>query len=469
MKKLIIVITIVSLSSCGSHIEPNSPTVKVDTASFRKASTISIPFEINLKPAFDIAEDQFPKSFGAPKWNEQFGTGGADACPNGVSCEYSVTRSPLNFSMGGNILTTNLAFVYGLNCRFRFPCSKGALVSAGCGPARAHGSWSTQMSLDNSWNSNVHTVNNGVIPDDNCRVGPFGGVVDITNKVMGGFNVAFDKVGQTLDAKINENLKSKERISEAWQKISQPFPIKDLGWFSLSPDSIKLSAFTLDNNTAKVNLFLKANPEIYFGKQPTVSTRALPDNGSFTENNSLNILLPISTEYSFVETQVKKNLKIQEGGIRYPPTGNKYLKVTDINIYGYGKKIVVKITFDGTKSGYAYLEGTPSYDALTNVLSFPDLDYSVDTKSLMLKAIDFFKHDDFIKDLRNRLTINLNEKVTQLKSKVVEALNKQYKDFTLQGNVTNFTVLGLYSDQDKNIFTAYFEINGDLKVQILNH
>jgi len=84
----------------------------------------------------------------------------------------------------------------------------------------------------------------------------------------------------------------------------------------------------------------------------------------------------------------------------------------------------------------------------------------------MLKAIDFFKHDDFIKDLRNRLTINLNEKVTQLKSKVVEALNKQYKDFTLQGNVTNFRVLGLYSDQDKNLFTAYFEINGDLKVQI---
>ena len=106
---LLIVIIINSCSGC-KDIKPNSPDVKVDTANFRKASTISVPFEINLKPAFDIAESQFPTSFGAPKWNEQFGSSGADACPNGVSCEYSINRSPLNFTMGGNTITTNLSF-----------------------------------------------------------------------------------------------------------------------------------------------------------------------------------------------------------------------------------------------------------------------------------------------------------------------------------------------------------------------
>lgn len=138
--------------------------------------------------------------------------------------------------------------------------------------------------------------------------------------------------------------------------------------------------------------------------------------------------------------------------------------MTDVSIYGYGKKIVVKISFSGTKKGYAYLEGTPSYDVITNVLSFPDLKYSIETESLMLKAVDFLKHDDFIRDLRNRLTINLNGKVTQLREKVNESLNKQYNDFTLKGNISGFRILGLYCNQEKNLFTAYFEINGELKV-----
>jgi len=297
-----LVVTFLSSCQLFQKIKPSSPDVKVDTANFRKPSTISIPFEINLQPAFDIAETQFPRSKGTGKWNEQFGTRGADDCGKGVSCEYNITRDPLAFAMAGNLLTTNLSFVYGLNCRFRSPAC-GPPFTAGCGPIRAHGSWSTQINIDSSWNSNVHTVNNGVKPDDECRVG-FAGIINITDKIMGGFNAAFDNVAKTLDTKINENLKSKERISEAWQKISQPFPIKDLGWFSLSPDNIKLSSFTLENNTAKVNLFLKANPQIYFGKQPTVSTKPLPENSSFVENNSLNILLPISTDYSFVENQI---------------------------------------------------------------------------------------------------------------------------------------------------------------------
>jgi hypothetical protein len=454
------------LSSCHlfeKHIEPSSPNVKIDTANFRRPSMISIPIEINLKPAFALAEKQLPEALGAAEYNEWFGTGGADACPHGVGCGYSVTRAPLNFNMNGNILRTNLSIAYGLSCRTRLPDCHGFTAPFSCNNRHAHGSLSTSINIDNSWNCSTSTKNNGMIADDDCKVGVLG-FINVTDKVMNGFNAAFDKAAQTLDAKINEDLNSRQRITKAWQKISEPFPIKDLGWFYLSPDSIRLSAFTLEDNTVKVNLFLKADPEIYFGEPPAVKTKPLPDNGSFTENNSLNILLPISTDYAFVENQLKKNLKIQERGIRYPPTGNKYIKITNINVYGYGRKIVVRISFNGTKSGYAYLEGTPTYDVLTNILSFPDLDYSIDTKSLMLKAIDFFKHDDFIRDLRNRLTVNLNSKVTQLKDKVTEALNKKYKDFTLQGDVSNLRVLGLYCDQDKNLFTAYFEINGSLKV-----
>ncbi|MBD0297506.1 MAG: DUF4403 family protein [Bacteroidota bacterium] len=465
-------LVVIMLNSCrdsknSKYIEPSSPNVKVDTNNFKKSSIISAPIEINLQPAFEFAERQLPQTYGVARYNEDFGSGGADYPDCGYSCGYKVSRTPLRFSMKGNVLTTHLQFGYWLDCRARKPCTRHfhPLITVGCNDRRAHGSLSTVITIDNKWNSSVITRNNGVSPNDDCKVGPWG-IFDVTNLVMKGFNRAFERIGRNLDSRINEQLNSRKRIEHAWIKLSTPIAIKDLGWLSLSPESIKVSNLILEHNVAKINFYAKLSPEIILGKQPTVTIRPLPENMSFSDSNALKIFLPISMEYSFAEAQIKKKLKINEGSIRYPSVGNKYLKVTDISLTGYGKKVVVKITFAGTKDGYAYFIGTPSFDMMTNVLSFPDLDYTIETRSIILKAIDFLKHDVFIKDFRNKLTINLNKKVLQLKNKVNEALNKQYNDFTLYGNISNFRVLGLYSNPQKNLLTTYFEINGELNVRV---
>lgn len=241
--------------SCN-RIEPDSPDIKIDTTNFKKPSIISIPFEINLKPAFDLAETSIPPYISAGRYNEQFGTGGADACPHGVSCGYQVNRSPLKFSMNKNVLTTSLSFSYWIDCRTHAICNTGPLISLGCDDRLAHGSLSTQINMDNNWNSLISTKNNGIIADNDCKVGVFG-IINVTDKIMAGFNSAFNKAAQTLDNKIKENLNSRERISEAWEKISKPIEIKNLGWLAISPDSIKLSEFTLEDNKAKINFFLR--------------------------------------------------------------------------------------------------------------------------------------------------------------------------------------------------------------------
>jgi hypothetical protein len=87
-------------------------------------------------------------------------------------------------------------------------------------------------------------------------------------------------------------------------------------------------------------------------------------------------------------------LKKQLAGRKVERAGQT-IEVKDVRLFGIGGgKLALELRFGGSTSGHVYFVGTPRYDAGTNELYIPDLDYDVGSRSLLVAGVEWLKHDD---------------------------------------------------------------------------
>lgn len=214
---------------------------------------------------------------------------------------------------------------------------------------------------------------------------------------------------------------------------------------------------------------LTAQPELIFSSvKPVADKSPLPAPSTVPSSNAFSIQLPVEAGYKFASEQIDEDLRVTTSGMRYPPTGNPYLTVTGAALYGYGTKAVLRV--DGRVSGIfgkrvtVYLSGTPSFDSGTNTLSFPNLQFSLESHNLLLKIAAWLDQVNLQQDLRNRLVFDLSKQVGQKKAQLQAALNGSLGPVALAGSVNELTLLGVYSKSDSGQFTALFRTNGTLNI-----
>jgi len=457
---------VLTLTACVPTVRPTAPELSRTPVGEPPPSTIDLTISVPVKPMLDAAETSIPSSLSAREYVEFFGTGGPNRPNCGIGCGYEVTRSPLSFDSHQNEITGNLSFSYWLSCRKRIPC-RGRLVSASCGKTeprrRASESLTTQINTLPNWTANATTKDSGVTAQDECAMGRLG-VVNQTDKLAAGFG----GLGKALDAKLDEGLSGlRPKAESAWDLLSNPIQVDSDTWLELKPERVSISAVQASSDTLQLGGVLLAHPKVDMGGRPPAARNPLPDATlNPVAGGRFSVYTPVKADYSAIEVALKQKLKIGAGGLHYPPTGTHYLTPTDVTLYGYGQKAAFRVAFTGIAEGYAYLVGTPSFDINTNLLSFPDLDYSPDTRKLALESIQWVDQDAFIRDLRTRLVVDLAGPLNQAKSKLSDALNRRYGDVQLAGSVPRLALLSFYADPKQEQAIAYFSMSGAVKASV---
>jgi hypothetical protein len=341
-------------------------------------------------------------------------------------------------------------------------------VSGSCGKSeprrRATESLTTQINTLPNWTVVAKTKDTGIVTQDECAMGPLG-VVNLSDKLAAGFS----GLGRALDGKLNEGLSGlRPRAESVWTLLSNPIQVDADTWLRVGPEMVSISAVQVSGDTLQLSGGLIAHPKIEIGRQPAAAKNPLPDaTPNATPGGTFDVYMPAQADYSAVEAALKQKLKIGSGGgLHYPPTGGHYLTPTDVTLYAYGQKAVFRVAFTGIAKGYAYLVGTPSFDVDTNLLSFPDLDYSPDTRKLALESIQWVDQDAFIRDLRARLVVDLADPLNQAKSKFSDALNHRYGNVQLAASISNLNLVSVYADPNKRQFVAYFNMSGAVKATV---
>src|SRR6185369_9428390 len=372
-------------------------------------SEVTVPISASLMAIRNAAEQALPAHLGVAPFNlSGCNPDPAKGCgPDYPACSwnagYDLDRGPLGLSGGGQQFTARTQLAYSVRGRVRLPCP-GPLFSGSCGigepPRRAEARVDATITLRDDWGTQIAASVPPVNPLDNCQVGPFG-VIDITPRISEGMTNALRQVANGFDQQVSSIVRAREHVEKAWQFAQAPV---DLGngnaWLVVAPDALQATQPSISGDQVQLRIGVRATPRIVIGAKPDVTPSTLPNRSDPGPNNSFMVNLPADISFAELRAQLRRALQIEQGGRRFPANGKAHMQVIGADLEGTGKAIRVTLDVKGTTGGLigrkikgkVVLVGTPMLDEKCGVVSMPDLDFTVDTKNLLVRFADWLKH-----------------------------------------------------------------------------
>lgn len=428
-------------------------------------STISVPINVGTEIVRSKIDSKLPPSFGHARFNYQIG-GGADQ--GGVSMGFGVGRAPNSVKLNGEDSTLTVScdmgyWIHGLVLHnFHFSCGT-AFHNRDDGLRSATAFLQGKFHVTTDW-SLKSQLSPSVRANSKCRI--TGLDVDVTKHVLNVMQNVLQDASVRLESELSEKIDLRRKADSAWSFINAPIQIDKSAWLTVLPVSAGSTPIAFTDNDASVSIVLISKPEIVFNStRPQLRSMPLPKRFNSLGGNQFHILLPVMTYGAYIDDQLEKIFS--NDNVRFPIKGKRYLEFTKAQIFGNGGKMGLRLKFKGMGRGVVYLSGTPSYNSNNRTVSFPDLDFTVKSKKIIIKIADLVKHNEIRDSLRSITRLDLSEKLDNIYPKFRAALNGKFKDVELVGNLMNPELLGIYYTGDKRQeFAAYFELIGNLQVRV---
>lgn len=446
MKRFVPVLLIVMLlSACGS-IKPEAPEINVQEEleiPDQPVSIVKVPIKIDLAPYFKETNAAIPKTF----------EGGDHPC-TGVSYDYFFKRKPIKFNGTGTFLEYSVKGSYWMKMSYCPECIKLFSARPECITSRINFSCGVNepmRTMKVAFKSKI-----GVSPEYRLQSRTFLKSVKATSPCKVTL-FRFDATG-TLEKEVKKALKSVEKdIDEAieeidlrpdmeltWKAIEEPIDLEGYGYMFLNPSKVGMSNIRYMGDTAYLDAYLQAYPEVRLdtiGFRPT----PLPGLSEISVDDGFDVKMDITAKYDSLSTILTRDIK----GLETDVKGNKVV-FGEVDVHGAADhKLHIKVDFSGKKSGTLYLTGTPSFNAEKQLISFPDLEFDIKTKSTLLKSAKWLFDKKITNMVRDAATMELSTYLDEFKTTVDESLNGEVdKGVYMHGAVEKILIDFIYPRED---------------------
>jgi hypothetical protein len=450
------------LSSCATVKPPVAP-AKNDAdlpALAQPLSNIEVPVAVDLKNYFVQAENSVPSTYSD---NQQ-------PC-EGVRYAYIFKRTPFAITGSNNVINLKFIGSYGISAGYCPKCTSlfgggtqcaVPVISASCGMGnqplrRMLISYQSTIAIQPDYHLKSKTVLFPLpSPLDRCNVLFMN--IDITDRLIGLITDPLNKLGAQVDDKVSA-YNIRPQIEQLWKTMSTEYKLPDMGYLSVNPQSVRISSFNLKGSVLNFSVGISAKPVVTLSSNPKPPT-PLPNLSSYTPANGFNIYLDLVSKYDELSAYITKQIAGQTNEV-----AGKTFIVTDAKVYGTGKQVVIGIDFKGSNTGTVYLVGTPTYDANTHVLSFPDLTFDIQTRSWMIKAAKWMFNEKITRMIREKATYNFTQLLNDSKAKLQSQLSRDMgNNIHSEVSINQLDIQNIYPSADKLILRTL--TNGQVKVNM---
>ncbi|WP_240731884.1 DUF4403 family protein [Geobacter sp. FeAm09] len=221
--------------------------------------------------------------------------------------------------------------------------------------------------------------------------------------------------------KINELIPLKAQVAKVWNSARQPVPLdKNRSvWLKLTPHEVVMCPLSARDNRVKLSVGISTCAELVVGPEP--AAQALPPLPSLklvtTFDRTFRIALNADIFYKelrVIAAPLLLNKPFDSDGER--------IVVRGFDLYGNGDRLVIRLETQGALEGVFYLTAKPVYDPKTGIFSVEDVDFDMQTRSLLLQSADWFLHGAIRSVIQDKLNMNLNRQVEQSRQVAGKAL-----------------------------------------------
>ena len=274
------------------------------------------------------------------------------------------------------------------------------------------------------------------------------GITDPVQKLLSGL----------LAQKINELFPLKTQVAKVWDMSQKPMLLDKSysAWLKLTPREIMLYPLYAQNNQIRLSVGISTLAELVVGKEPAASPlRPLP-RLKLVNNFDKTFRVALNADLFY-----KDLLSIASPLLLNKPfnSDGKSIVIKELDLYGNGDKLVVKVQTQGSLDGVFYLTAKPVFNAKNDTFSVDDVDFDMQTQSMLLKSADWLLHGSIRDMIKEKINMDLSKQLEQSRQMVGKALAKVQlmEHVFLKGDVKNLKFSDIIVQKDKISVQVYTE------------
>ncbi|RZK46718.1 MAG: DUF4403 family protein [Pedobacter sp.] len=373
-------------------------------------------------------------------------------------------RSPVSFSCVNNKVNIHFLGSYqiaGSKSVCAFGKQVSPWVSGSCGfgsePLRkVDVNISSQLQLQPKYAVSTKTTLDKLVPRDKCTVSIL--QTDMTAEIMDSIRSSVEAYASNFDQFV-QTLNNNVILSEWRSNGNRVFPVSKYGFLNLNPSQLRLGKFNYVRDSLVFSIGFQGSPQ-FSSDSLSITTPAYLPTFSNTES-APGISAYLNTVYSY---QSLTNL--MNDSLRNKPfevDGHTFV-IKDILLGGTEEgKIKVDLRFDGYKKGTLHLMGTPVLDSARQLLSMPDISFSVDSKDMLVNIAKGLFRKRIIKQLKDQSVLDLAALIAKNKSDIEKRMNQPLTTWLSTVGIFNeLKIVGLLSKKETIQIQVY--VKGQVSV-----
>jgi hypothetical protein len=265
-------------------------------------------------------------------------------------------------------------------------------------------------------------------------------------------------LSDVISKAINDQYPLKPQIAKAWNAAQKPVLLDKSysAWLRIIPAEVILYPLYAQNNQVKLSLGLTSYAELVVGPEPAARQPVPLPNLKLVNNLDRNFRIALNADLFYKDIlAIASPLLLNREFV----SDGKRVVLKDLDLYGNGNKLVIKVETRGDLEGIFYLTCKPGFNPQTNVFSVEDVDFDMATESLLLKSADWFLHGTIKSVIQEKLNMDLTQKLEQSREMAQKAMNqvKLAEHIFLKGSVKTVKFSDVMVQRDKISIQLYSE------------
>lgn len=424
-------------------------------------SDIDIPVKINLKALYRILENKVDTVYHSPGWPLAYYQPSCD-----TRYMYRFRRGHLRLTALGNAMTMEFTGYYQIQASQRAcggnvpytlwtpPCSCGTGKE---GARRVNVGFNTRFNLRPNYTIQAKVTRQPSIPIDQCNVCFWG--QNITTQVMNAINAQMDTAGWGIQDTL-DHLNLRPQFQQLWQKLWGTYRLYNVGYLQLRPERLRVSQLMARGDTLYLSVGISGRPMISLAPLKDTVT-PVPDLSDFTPRHGFTIYLDAKLNYDSLAALLNAQLDKQAFTIdkRNITIEKCFLSPLD------REHISLGFQFSGDQSGTLYLSGTPVLDTAKGMLDISDLDYRLETNSMLMRTASWLFNRKILKELKTYTHFPVKDYMDSLRVKASTQLSQPViSGIRTEGRLDKITLLRMIIDADN--IGLRCEATGELDVMV---
>ena len=444
IRRLFYLVLPLFLISCAASKKGVQTIVMVTTLPALPESNINVPVKVAMAPFLAKASILIPQEVTSDGWPEYY----QSTCD--FHYKYRFVPGGFTFNCINNQVQVKLSGTYqvsGERCVCAFGKQTSPWIGGNCGfgkePMRKTEIYiNSALQFQPGYTVRTKTLAQKVNALEKCTVSIFN--LDITQQIMDSIKASTNLFCNSMDSVVN-GLDFSSTTKALAERINKKIPLGRYGYLKINPSAVKMGKMNSTNDTLQATLGIFCFPELHSDSTNNYTASFLPPLQNADLPAGITVYTNAKYDYPFINTLINQLVRDTSFEVE-----GRTVILKNVHISGAENgKVELLVDFAGDKKGSLYLIGTLHLDTTEQIISIPDLDYSLKSKDFMLNVGKTLFGSKILRTLRDKATIRITDLVEKNRKNIDAQFNKKIMEGVFSsGALTDMRVLALLVGKD---------------------